>query len=193
MLRATSLLIVGLMVLTTSSERSAEPGSAVGVQSSRASTNLQTFQVRGVVVAVKPKEKQVEIKHEEVPGYMPAMTMPFDVKDTHELSGLARGDAVVFRLLVTDTDGWIDQIRKLATPPVTNAVAATAPTGRPPTTGHFRLVREVEPLRLGDPLPEYRFTNELGLTFSTTQFKDDAVAINFIFTRCPFPAFCPRG
>jgi len=36
------------------------------------------FQVKGVVITVKPKEKSIEIKHQAIPGYMAAMTMPFD-------------------------------------------------------------------------------------------------------------------
>lgn len=139
------------------------------------------FQVKGVVVEVMPREKSVKIKHQEVPGYMPAMTMPFDVKDTNELADLEPGDPVSFRLIVTDTEGWIDQIRK--TGPKTNDL---------PTTGPFRRVRDVEPLNIGDALPEYRFTNQLGQPFSTTDFKGQALAINFLFTRCPFPNFCPR-
>src|SRR5438270_42320 len=60
------------------------------------------FQVKGVVIAVKPKEKSIEIKHEEIPGYMPAMTMPFEVRNTNEFAGLRPGDSVSFRMLVTD-------------------------------------------------------------------------------------------
>src|SRR5438477_1790001 len=145
------------------------------------STKPKIFQVKGVVVSVKPKEKSIEIKHEEIPGYMPAMTMPFDVKDTKELAGLAEGDSISFRMLVTDTEGWIDQIRKIA-PSATNSS---------PTTGTFRLAREVEPLGIGDPLPEYHFTNQIGQAISTAQFKGQVLAITFLFTRCPFPNFCP--
>jgi protein SCO1/2 len=143
-------------------------------------TNAQLFQVKGVVLEVKPREKSVTIRHEAVAGYMPAMTMPFDVKDAAELTGLEAGDPVSFRLLVTDTEGWIDGIRK--TGPRTNT---------PPTTGPFRLVRDVEPLNTGDPLPEYHFTNQFGQAFSTARFKGQALAIQFLFTRCPFPTFCP--
>src|SRR6267378_4321680 len=96
-------------------------------------THQKIFEVKGVVISVKPKEKSIEIKHEEIPGYMPAMTMPFDVKDTKELAGLAEGDSISFRMLVTDTEGWIDQIRK---------IAASA-TNSSPTNGTFRLAREV--------------------------------------------------
>jgi len=143
-------------------------------------TNQQSYQVKGVVLEVMPLEKSVKIKHEEVPDYMPAMTMPFDVKDTNELAGIEAGDPVSFRLLVTDTEGWIDQIRKIG--PKTNVL---------PTTGPFRLVRDVEPLIEGDLLPEYHFTNQFGKPFGTRDFKGQALAIEFLFTRCPLPNFCP--
>ena len=144
-------------------------------------TNLQTYQVRGVVTAVKPKEKSVEIRHEDIPGVMPAMRMPFDVRDTNELAGLGAGDPVTFRLTVTDTDSWVDQIRK--TGPRTNLL---------PVAGPIRITRDVEPLNEGDRLPEFRFTNQFGEAFSSAQFNGQALAINFIFTRCPLPTMCPQ-
>jgi protein SCO1/2 len=145
-------------------------------------TNQKVFQARGVIQSIKPAHKEIEIKHEEIPGYMPAMTMPFDVRDTNELIGLQPGQTISFRLLVTDTDGWIDQIKPVAAKP---DVVSTVSTSTPP-------IRVVEPLELHEPLPQYRFTNQLGQTISTTQFKGDALAITFLFTRCPFPTFCPR-
>lgn len=144
-------------------------------------TNQQMFQVKGVVVELEAGGKTVRIKHEAIPDYMPAMTMPFEVKDTNELAGLGAGDPVSFRMIVTDTDGWIDQIKKLNLPR----------TNSPPTTGSFRLVRDVEPLKEGDVLPEYRFVNQFSERISTAQFKGGALAITFLFTRCPFPTYCP--
>ena len=55
----------------------------------------------------------------------------------------------------------------------------------------MRLIRDVEPLKVGYLLPEYHFTNQLGEAFSTAQFKGQALAIEFLFTRCPLPTFCP--
>lgn len=145
-------------------------------------TNLQTFQVTGVVQSVDWREKQVTIKHQAVVGYMPAMTMPFDVKNTNELTGLAPGQPVTFRLNVTAMEGWIDRIRPQA-PPDTNEPPANAPV---------RIARDVEPLAVGDLLPDYEFTNQFGQPVSTAQFKGQALAITFLFTRCPYPTFCPR-
>jgi protein SCO1/2 len=142
-------------------------------------TNLQTYPAKGVVVSLEADGKTVKIKHEAIPGYMAAMTMDFETRGTNELAGLATGDSVTFRMLVTADDGWIDQIKKLDVPKV------ELPPG-------IRIVRDVEPLEVGDLLPEYRFTNQSGQVISTLDYRGRALALTFIFTRCPFPTFCPR-
>jgi protein SCO1 len=180
MVRWLALLILPALLALCGCDRSVpiRPGDgAATIQT----TNQRVYQVKGIVLAVKPNQKSVEIKHEAVPGYMPAMTMPFDVKDTNELAGLQPGDPVSFRLIDSGTEGWIDQIRKLSIP-ATNSIPTTAP---------FRRVLEVEPLSVGDPLPDYHFTNQFGQPLSTAQFKGQALAVTFLFTRCPFPNFCP--
>jgi len=188
MVRLFSLLALAAAVCTASCKKSQETAIAPPNQA-LSPTNQQIFQVKGIIVNVKAGTKEVEIKHEEIPGYMPAMTMPFDVRNTNELAGLAPGDAVAFRMIVTDTEGWIDQIRKLGPAGTNGPVAVVDPlTGQP---GKIRIVRDLEPLNEGDPLPEYHFTNQFGQRISTAQFKGQALAITFIFTRCPFPAYCP--
>jgi protein SCO1/2 len=146
------------------------------------STNQQMFRVKGVVKAVRPNRKEIEIKHEAIEGYMPAMTMPFDVKDTNELIGLEPEQSISFRLVVTDTEGWIDNIRMEGPRLVVSA----------PDTNSVQPVRIVEPLQIGEPLAEFHLTNQLGQAITTTQFKGQALAITFLFTRCPFPTYCPR-
>lgn len=144
-------------------------------------TNRQTYEVKGVVREVLPERKKAKITHEEIPGYMEAMTMMLDVKDARELNGLQPGDNINFRMVVTDDDGWIENIRKVDGP--RTPLPAEAP---------LRKVRYVEALALGDPVPEYSFTNMLGTMTRLSDLKGRAVAFTFIFTRCPFPTFCPR-
>src|SRR6266852_1475601 len=103
------LLLLGILpalVLAVSCDR---PPQTSAAPTSKAATQ-QVFQVKGVVIAVRPREKQVEIRHEAVTNYMPVMTMPFEVKDTNELADLEPGETVSFRMVVTDTEGWIEQI-----------------------------------------------------------------------------------
>jgi protein SCO1/2 len=141
----------------------------------------EVYYVQGVVEELKPEQKQVRIHHEEIPNYMAAMTMDFDVRTTNELGGLIPGDTISFRLIVLEDDAWIDRIVKLSNAP-------PAVKSRP----LFREVREVQPLKPGDRVPDYRLTNELGQAVTLSQFKGQALAITFIFTRCPLPTFCPR-
>ena len=151
---------IGLALVASScgkkSSDATRPASAIAATQ----PTQHVFQVKGAVIELHPEEKTVRIKHEEIPGYMAAMTMPFDVRDTNELAGLEAGDTVTFRMTVTDTDGWIDQIKKLS----------VSRTNTLPMTGSFRLVRDVEPLNIGDPLPEYHFTNQLGQPVSLASF-----------------------
>jgi len=175
---------VGIFCLLLVAGCSQKPASSFLVP---AGTNVQTFQVKGVITKLFSDNKSVEIRHEEVTNYMPAMTMAFDVKNPKEISGLKTNDSVAFRLSVTDTDSWIDQIKKVEG----KKVESKSLTELPATNG-FRFVPDVEPLQVGDPLPEYHLTNQFGQAISTSQFKGQALAITFIFTRCPLPNFCPR-
>ena len=148
------LLLVGILVLELSCGRSAEVKSTKG---SPAKTN-QVFEVKGVIKELKPDGKTVQIRHEAITNYMPAMVMPLEAKEPKELAGLKAGDEVKFRMTVTDDDVWIDQIQKLT---------IEKPNPLPSKAGEFHFSRDVEPLQVGDALPEYHFTNELGQAVST--------------------------
>jgi protein SCO1/2 len=175
------VLVWAALLMLVSCKRS--PGiDSVSSSISAQSTNERIFQVKGIIKALRPRQKEIEIKHESIPGYMPAMTMPFDVKDTNEFAGLQPEQPISFRLTVTDTDGWVDHIQSLGLP--------SKDPGSSNSPG--KIVRALEPLQTGDSLPEFRLTNQLGQAITTTQFKRQALAITFLFTRCPFPTFCPR-
>jgi protein SCO1/2 len=154
----------------------------------RSGAHLRSYPARGIIREMDLFQKTITIQHDAIPGFMPAMTMPFVYTDVRELTGITNGDTISFRITVSAKDGWIDRIRKIAPEPdilvVTNAAQLT--------NGSFRLVRDVDPLNVGDPLPDYGFTNELGQPVRLADFRGQALAITFIFTRCPYPTFCPR-
>lgn len=181
-------LAVSLLICGCNGQRSNSAASA-------ADTNRQVFQVKGIIKALKPNGKTAVIAHENIPNYMDAMTMDFDVKDKRELQGVKPGDAISFRLVVTQDDGWIEDIHPLPAAAPANAsqsitITSTNATNVGPLT--FRRSPIVEPLNIGDAVPDYKFTNELGAPVSIAQFKGRALGITFFFTRCPFPTFCPR-
>src|ERR1043166_687828 len=143
------------------------------------SATNQTFIVKGVVKEVA--RKFVTIQHENIPDYMPAMTMPFDLKNPVDAKGIKPGDPVSFRLNVRGDDSWIDQISKLNVSPV-----------EMPSRQSVQAPRDLDPINMGEAMPNFTFTNELGQAVHLDDFRGKAVALTFIFTRCPLPNFCPR-
>jgi protein SCO1/2 len=193
--------------LLTSFQAKSEEGSPLPAGSALAA---KTYPARGVVREVRSDAKTIVIQHEAVSNYMTAMTMPFHVKDPKELAGLQAGDEVTFRLHVTDTESWVDQIVKTGNgAPVSGSArsvgvhASAWPTNTlkrelqhaGSETGAPRL--NYEPAvavntAAANPLLSYKFTNELGQAVSLNDFRGQALGVTFFYTRCPLPDYCPR-
>src|SRR2546422_1358213 len=137
------------------------------------------FSVEGTVAHTYPGEARIQIAHERIPGYMEAMTMEFNAKEPAALTGLQPGDRVRFDLIVTRERGWIQNVRRIGK-------AAPRPS---PTLANSLWA---PPLKVGEIIPDVAFTNELGRAMKLSDYRGQALAITFIFTRCPFPDYCPR-
>lgn len=186
-LSAIALLIGG----GCSDSTSPSPDRSETVQPDSPPVPAKTFaDVQGEVIELFPDENRAKIKHAEIPDYMPAMTMSMNVLDAQELKGLAPGDQITFRLNVTDDGHWIDQVTRRV--PDAKELTGPDPNNPFPAEKGWRRVREVEPLDIGELMPNYRFTNELGQAVALEDLKGSAYAFTFIFTRCPIPDFCPR-
>lgn len=73
----------------------------------------QTFEGTGVVKNITPSKSHIIIEHEVIPGFMDAMTMPFQIKDQKVLDGITRGDKIHFVLTVTGNDVYVSAIEKV--------------------------------------------------------------------------------
>ncbi len=169
-------LLVGALVVGSREMAAASVG---GV--SENAVPAQVFTVTGVVTRLGADGNTVTVRHEAIGDYMAAMTMPFKVKEANELSGLRTGDEISFRLRVTSAESWIEGIVKLGA----TSVGDRKPAGE-------TAVSAAEAARPRHPLMDYKFTNELGQAVSLGDFRGQALAITFFFTRCPLPEFCPR-
>lgn len=148
------------------------------------STNiLRSFATRGVIREIPDGKKSLVVSHEEIPGFMPKMTMNFEVRDTNDLHDLAVGDTIVFNIRATQDDSWIDDIRRAGT----NDVINSAP--KDPSSIALLSVATLKP---GDPMPDAELLGEDGRTVRFSDFAGKALAFTFIFTRCPLPNYCPR-
>ena len=86
-----------------------------------------SYELRGQILRVNKDEGTVTIRHEDIKGFMPAMTMPFKVRDKRLLDGRARGDLVKGTLVVTDTDAHLIALE------VTGHAEGPPSPGEPPT------------------------------------------------------------
>ena len=157
-------LFLGLAVLS-----GAESGEAAA----------RTFFARGVILEIKPDTAQVIIRHEAIAGYMQGMTMPFKIKDPASLAELKRGDQVTFQLHVTADESWVDHFQKIGVVSLPENKTGSQPV-------------ETSAPRPDKSLLDYKFTNELGQAVSFNDFRGQALAITFFYTRCPLPDYCPR-
>jgi Cu/Ag efflux protein CusF len=72
------------------------------------------LQGRGVVRAVLPEINVVVLTHDEIPGYMPAMTMGFRAATPNVYAAVAIGDAVRFTLRGVGASMTLTAIEKLS-------------------------------------------------------------------------------
>ncbi len=154
--------------------------SATSTETAQLKPRVRTFIVNGVVKEIRLAENTLVVAHEAIPNYMPAMTMPFKVRDAAQMAGLSGGNQIAFRLQVSETESWIDRIKK---------TGDGQPSQSPGTREQTAAVTQARPHH---PLLDYHFTNELGQAVSLGDFHGQALAITFFFTRCPIPEFCPR-
>jgi protein SCO1/2 len=142
-------------------------------------TRAREFPLKGQVLAVNVDTSELAVKHEDIPGLMPAMTMTFKVADRRVLFERVPGDLIEATLVLTQRESRLRDVRKVGfstlAPP---AVSAAATSG-------FEL------LKPGDALPDESFVDEHGRARRLSDWRGRVVAITFIYTRCPIPTFCP--
>jgi protein SCO1/2 len=151
-----------------------------GLLAAASCSSARQYEMRGQILAVNRDKLEILVKHEEIEGLMPAMTMPWKVRTASMLDNLGPGDLITSEIEVDDNQGVVTKITKLGTAkPDMPAAAAPAQAG----------VRLLMP---GDEVPSQRFVDQDGRTRSFTDIRGDrAVAVTFIYTKCPVPTFCP--
>jgi protein SCO1/2 len=148
----------------------------------------ETYLLKGTVRAVDTKEGVVTIAHEEIPGFMKPMTMPFTPKDRANLNELAAGDEVEGPLEVVREGGTIKDYNLLRLE-VTNPAPRVLDVD--PATGAISLAAKPAVLLPGEPVPDFAMTTQDGKPLRLSDLKGNVVVLTFIYTRCPLPDYCP--
>lgn len=133
-------------------------------------SEARRYELSGQVVSVDKQNRRVTVAHKEIPGFMPAMTMPFALKDEWAFDVLAAGDRIQATLVVDRHRSWLEDIVI--------------------TKGDQAIESKLEP-GVGAEVPDLSFINQDGKPIRLRDYRGKALALTFIYTRCPLPDYCP--
>jgi protein SCO1 len=132
------------------------------------------YDFKGKVVSVEKDKQLVTIAHEEVKGYMPAMIMPFKLKDAWPFEVLAAGDQIGATLVVDGSSTWLEDV--VITQQGTAAATASG--------------NQATEAKTGDEIPNYGLVNQDNKPIKIHDYRGKALLLTFIYTRCPDPTYC---
>src|SRR5450631_603243 len=152
----------------------------------------QKYSASGMVLKVDQPHKTFVVSCNAIPGFMDAMTMPFDVRAPKELDGVVPGVMVEFTLVVERETSYAESvtIRKYE-----------SVEQDPLTARRLKLLNQlsnpdssaVKPLTPGQAIPNFTLIDQRSHRVSLVQFRGKVVAMNFIYTSCALPNFCFRN
>ncbi len=137
-----------------------------------------TFVVTGEVVEVR-SETQLVIAHDDIEGFMGAMTMPFTVPEARLLSGVHSGDRIRGRLIVGGDSTLLSELE------VVERAPSAHPGGAPPPPP------ETQPVEVGEVFVGTPVILAVGDPIKVGEGQTGRIALTFVYTRCPLPEFCP--
>jgi len=168
-----SALCALVLVLTACNHKQSSPAKA------------ERYSFTGRIVTIDAQDQSADIDGDKIPGYMDAMTMSYKIKPPSALNQLAPGDSISAELVQTQPDEdehaepinyWLENVK-------VTGHKDTAPALGP---------NSMHTPALGEEVPDFAFTNQSGERISLHQYRGKVLLVTFIYTRCPFPDFCPR-
>ena len=144
--------------------------------STSSQSGVKRYAFKGKVISVEKNAGTANIDNEPISGFMDAMIMPYTVKPASTLDQLQSGDSITADVVVqADNTYWLENVK------VTGHSKAP---GTPTATVHIP-----EP---GDAVPDFQLVNQNGKRISLHEYRGETLLLTLIYTRCPFPDFCPR-
>jgi protein SCO1 len=163
-----------LLLITTLLISACRPAESVSSNSA-----AKRYEFKGKVVSIDKAAKRATIDHDAIPGFMEAMTMEFPIHEDWVWDELHPGSEIRAELVVDNSAKdpyWLEKI---------GIVAAADPNQpKPSMNPNFA--------QIGQSVPDFSLTNQEGKRISFKDFRGKAMAITFIYARCPLPDYCIR-
>ncbi len=144
---------------------------------SKSASEGKRYPMKGKVLSVAKQEGSATIDADNIPGFMDAMAMVYPIPDEKALANLSVGDEITADVVQT-ADGKYH---------LENIVVTKKGSGASKSPASENL-HQPQP---GEKVPNFALINQDGKTIHLDSFKGKVTLITFIYTRCPFPDFCP--
>ena len=138
--------------------------------------SARAYELTGQIVAVDQARQEITIKHEDIPQFMPGMTMAFKVRERRLLEGRAPGDLVKATLIVEGSAAHLRAIERTGFAPLSEPSSPT---------------RVMDLLAPGDRVRDAVLVDQTNRRRRIGEWHGEVLAVTFIYTRCPLPNFCP--
>ena len=143
------------------------------------------YHFTGRIISIDNQAQSASIDGDLIQGFMEPMVMSYKIKPASMLRQLSPGDSISADIVVVDhdprdenadSDYWLENVK------------VTGHAAQPPANGP-KAFHMPSP---GEEVPSFAFTDQDGKHISLHQFRGKTVMVTFVYTRCPFPDFCPR-
>lgn len=143
------------------------------------------YHFTGRIISIDNQAQSASIDGDLIQGFMEPMVMSYKIKPASMLRQLSPGDSISADIVVVDhdprdenadSDYWLENVK------------VTGHAAQPPANGP-KAFHMPSP---GEEVPDFAFTDQDGKHISLHQFRGKTVMVTFVYTRCPFPDFCPR-
>ena len=151
---------------------------------------VETHAMSGLVLKVDAAHKSMTVSCNSVPGYMDAMTMPFEVREAKMLDGIKPGAAIDFTFVVNVESSYAENIRVRRYENLEQEPLEARRLGIVSHLANPAAVANV--LNPHDQVPDFMLTDQAGNKIVFSQLKGKVATLNFAYVRCPNPAYCFR-
>jgi len=143
------------------------------------------YHFTGRVISIDNRAESASIDGDLIQGFMEPMVMTYKIRPASMLRQLSPGDSISADVVVvehdprdesSDSDYWLENVK------------VTGHAAKPPANGPKAFHMPAP----GEEVPDFAFTDQDGKHISLHQFRGKTVMVTFVYTRCPFPDFCPR-
>lgn len=185
---AQAFFLIFMALAVTLATGCRKPDESAAKAAAAAEKEHKRFPLKGEIVGISKERGRLIVKHEEIPGYMPAMTMEFIVSPG-DLANAKEGQRITAEMVSNeDEDFVLEKIWPADNAATSSVAAATSALVQETTIRGRNAYREV-----GESTPSFALYDQNGGVVRSERFRGKQVMINFIFTRCPVATMCPAA